>query len=235
MRGMALLQSPRGESSRPQRSRGGQEVVGSREYYQGDPLRHIHWRNTARLGKLAVKELEDTAERAVTILLDPSFDLGDGRETTLEYAVKLAASVGLHVIRSGESIRLLAGHLRGEWSDSETFLKELALLQPSESPHLDEAIAELTALAIVAAADDRGLRALTGSARSVAGLAAAVLGGFGGNDDPTAAAETLMAHGIPTAICSIGHIEEAILQLETLDSAPQFTASVGPGVSGLTR
>jgi len=32
------------------------EFYGSREYQQGDPLRHIHWRNTARLGYFMLKE-----------------------------------------------------------------------------------------------------------------------------------------------------------------------------------
>ena len=220
MRSMALLQSPRGESSRPQRSRGGQEVVGSREYYQGDPLRHIHWRNTARLGKLAVKELEDTAEKAVTIVLDPGRNFGSGRETTLEYGVKLAASVGLHVIGAGESVRLLADHLRGEWADPEAFLNELALLEPSESSPLSETLAGLTAdsnaVVIVSAADHDGLRALADHAGRLAGIAAVVLGGFTEEDHPAAAADALLAQGIPTANCVKGSLQECISQLEAL-------------------
>jgi uncharacterized protein (DUF58 family) len=36
----------------------GLEPRGIREYAQGDPLRHVHWRSSARLGRLMVKEFD---------------------------------------------------------------------------------------------------------------------------------------------------------------------------------
>jgi uncharacterized protein (DUF58 family) len=36
-----------------------EEYVALRDYRHGDPLRHIHWRSWARVGKPVVKEFED--------------------------------------------------------------------------------------------------------------------------------------------------------------------------------
>ncbi len=36
-----------------------EEFVALRDYHHGDPLRHIHWRSWAKVGKPVVKELED--------------------------------------------------------------------------------------------------------------------------------------------------------------------------------
>ena len=65
-----------------------------RRYAQGDDLRRVHWRTTARLGELMVREGEDEDERgrvATTVLLD----VGDGATPPeeLDRAVEVAASV----------------------------------------------------------------------------------------------------------------------------------------------
>ena len=41
-----------------------------RDYQEGESLRKVHWRTTARRGRLMVKELEDTPHDEVAILLD---------------------------------------------------------------------------------------------------------------------------------------------------------------------
>ena len=41
-----------------------------REYQQGESLRKVHWRTTARRGALMVKELEDTPHDEIAVLLD---------------------------------------------------------------------------------------------------------------------------------------------------------------------
>jgi uncharacterized protein (DUF58 family) len=42
-----------------------------RDYVRGDDLRRIHWRSSARLGTLMVRELVDTSLAHTTVLLDP--------------------------------------------------------------------------------------------------------------------------------------------------------------------
>ena len=82
---------------------------GVREYAQGDPLRHIHWRQTARTGRLAVIEFEEPQTINLVIVLDlqQGTDIGEGADTTLEKGVSLAASLGQQAIQAGASIRLV--------------------------------------------------------------------------------------------------------------------------------
>ena len=233
MRGLALVEGAQGASQHPRRARSGQEIIGSREYYPGDPLRHIHWRNTARLRKLVVKEVEDTAERALTVAFDATRSVGEGRVTTLEYSIKLAASLGLHAVSSGESVRLLAGSLQGEWAEPEPFLRALALLEPSESPSLASLLHSVPSaspvIAILASGDDDSAGVLKQRLSLGAGVAAVVLAEFGGPQEPAGTAESLMGAGVPTVVCRKGHLAEAIRRLEDLGARPGSGAGDGPG------
>lgn len=86
------------------------EFFGVREYRLGDPLKKIHWRTTARLGFLAVKEYEQYAAYNVSIVLDlnKSSNIGFGKETTLEYAIKIAASCAKYLIEKGVLVQFVA-------------------------------------------------------------------------------------------------------------------------------
>lgn len=88
----------------------GSSFFGTREYRPGDPLRHVHWRASARLGRLAVVEWE--AEESAEILLAIETSRGSERDlgpgTTLDLAAGLAASLAAHVLAQGDSVKLLA-------------------------------------------------------------------------------------------------------------------------------
>jgi uncharacterized protein (DUF58 family) len=77
-----------------------------RDYRAGDEPRHIHWRSSARLGTLLVREHVDTTEPTTTILVDTRRDALDGDR--LEAAVEFAASVAVASGRAGQEVRLLA-------------------------------------------------------------------------------------------------------------------------------
>ena len=51
-----------------------------REYEQGESLRKVHWRTTARRGQLMVKELEDAPRDEIAVLLDADATRGQRRE-----------------------------------------------------------------------------------------------------------------------------------------------------------
>ena len=106
-----LVEAIQGTQTRPQKTRVGQEIAGTRRYFPGDPPRHIHWRNTAREGRLMLKEFEDSQEDTLIIGFDSSADSGDGRETVLEYSIKLAASVAGYIAGRGGGVRLVTGGL----------------------------------------------------------------------------------------------------------------------------
>jgi len=97
------------ESQRMSPTARGLEFYGIREYQPGDEMRRIHWRSTARLGHLAVVQDEQTVAADLTIMLDlkAGTEVGRGKDTTLEYAVKMAASLASFAVNSGASSALV--------------------------------------------------------------------------------------------------------------------------------
>jgi uncharacterized protein (DUF58 family) len=66
-----------------------------RPYAPGDSFNRIHWKSTARHGEIQVKEfeLEQTADAWIFLDLDRSVQAGRGEESTVEVAVRVAASI----------------------------------------------------------------------------------------------------------------------------------------------
>lgn len=87
---------------------GAAEFSGLREYRRGDNPRHIHWPTTARLNELMVKEFEPLASASLYIALDMSAggNVGKGKHSSFEYAVRIAASIGRYACSNGMPIRL---------------------------------------------------------------------------------------------------------------------------------
>jgi uncharacterized protein (DUF58 family) len=99
----------------------GYDLHSVRDYVEGDSLRKVHWRTTARRGRLMVKELEDAPRDDVAVVLDA----WDGSPAPLfDVAVRAAGSI-LHAhVRRGQSAALVVGgeplHVQriraeGEW------------------------------------------------------------------------------------------------------------------------
>lgn len=88
----------------------GMEFHGVREYRPGDALRRVHWRTTARTGNLAVVEFERAYQQNIVIGLDLArgTEFGQGRETTLEYAVKVAATLADRTLKAGGGVTLIS-------------------------------------------------------------------------------------------------------------------------------
>ena len=86
------------------------EFFGIREYQIGDAMSRIHWPSTARHGRLIVKQFERNAVQEATIIFDlkKGHDIGVGRETTLEYAVKIAGSVARYLLNEGALVQMIA-------------------------------------------------------------------------------------------------------------------------------
>ncbi|MGH3739676.1 MAG: DUF58 domain-containing protein, partial [Micromonosporaceae bacterium] len=89
-----------------QAPRGSMAFSSLREYAPGDDPRQIHWRSTARLGTLVVREHVDTNEPSLSIVLDTRSSVLDGE--AFEAAVELAASIALASQRHGHAVRLEA-------------------------------------------------------------------------------------------------------------------------------
>jgi uncharacterized protein (DUF58 family) len=78
-----------------------EEFVALREYRRGDPMRHIHWRSWARVGKPIVKEFEDEFFVRHALVLDTFSD--QPHSEVFEEAVSVAASFAC-TIRTQESL-----------------------------------------------------------------------------------------------------------------------------------
>jgi uncharacterized protein (DUF58 family) len=82
-----------------------EEFVALREYRHGDPLRHIHWRSWAKVGKPIVKEFEDEFFVRHALVLD-TFD-DEPNSELLEEAVSVAASFACTVLTQESLLDLL--------------------------------------------------------------------------------------------------------------------------------
>ena len=85
-----------GSHSTPERTQQATPLaVTVRPWAPGDAFNRIHWKSTARLGDIQVKEfdLEQTADAWIILDLDRAVQTGRGVESTVEAAVRVAASV----------------------------------------------------------------------------------------------------------------------------------------------
>ncbi|MFE3324149.1 DUF58 domain-containing protein [Streptomyces sp. NPDC059176] len=87
----------------------GEDDVIPRAYRHGDDLRRVHWRSTARYGELMVRREEQPQRARCTVLLDTRRTAyrGGGPDSAFEWAVSGAASVLVHMLERGFSVRLL--------------------------------------------------------------------------------------------------------------------------------
>jgi uncharacterized protein (DUF58 family) len=86
--------------------------AGVRNYLPGDSLRRIHWPASAHNDTLIVRQLEGatSGDWWIFVDLDASEQAGSGRDSTLELAIILAASLAVRGLREGRRVGLaLAG------------------------------------------------------------------------------------------------------------------------------
>lgn len=106
-----------------------------REYEQGESLRKVHWRTTARRGQLMVKELEDAPRDEIAVLLDADARAvsGDSFDVQVRAAGSILRAHAAHGRRAVLAINSAArpsarvSSLDGEWL---TALGLLAAAQP---------------------------------------------------------------------------------------------------------
>ncbi|MBA3396042.1 MAG: DUF58 domain-containing protein [Deltaproteobacteria bacterium] len=111
----------RGETSANRLGRRG-EFFGLRERRVGDDRRDIHWRSSARTGRLLVREYEDELARRVVIGVDNALPntvreaaadgaitpAGEAQVAAVERAISVAASLAAAYIEVGWSVELCA-------------------------------------------------------------------------------------------------------------------------------
>src|ERR1035437_1263112 len=84
-----------------------------RPYAPGDSFNRIHWRSTARTGEIQVKEfdLEQTADLWLFVDLEAEVHTGEGDESTVEEAMRVAASIVHDALLENRAVGLTtSGH-----------------------------------------------------------------------------------------------------------------------------
>jgi uncharacterized protein (DUF58 family) len=211
------------ESGPRTRSGEASEIYGSREYVYGEPLRHIHWRNTARLGRFVVKEYEEAAGGPVTVAFESRREWGQGRETTLEYSVKIAATLARYCGDSQRTISVLAGPTplhRASWVEVMDYLAELPV---GDSPTLKELASAAEGgqplVVIVSSADHSAVNVLPGLANRQGGLVVVLLEGFADGEMPQEFLAHLHGGNVDLVRCARGDLKSAIKALSQTRAA----------------
>jgi len=141
------------------------EFVGTREYREGDPLRHIHWRSWARRGEPVVKEFQEEYFCRIAIILDTFLppEPGPADLQAFEAAVSVVASIADLFSRSEYIVDILAAgpdvyevSAGRSLAYLENILDLLACLEPCREPpfetigpHLFDKLAQITTVVAV--------------------------------------------------------------------------------------
>lgn len=111
----------------------GSDLLNIRRYVPGDPPRLIHWKATARVNKLMVRQLAQEGERGFNLQIDPDQNLWS--EAQFERLCSLACSLADDLFHAG---RLDSAHVIGEdhmavrcMRDLHGFFDRLAELSPA--------------------------------------------------------------------------------------------------------
>jgi uncharacterized protein (DUF58 family) len=121
-----------GRRASPRRGRGA-GLYNLRPYRPGDDPRLLHWKTSARMGDLFLREPEDEDRPRIRVILeDPA---PDAPVAAIEDDLSYAASVAAHAVRLGASVELAAGDASVPCGAGEAhldrILERLALYAPS--------------------------------------------------------------------------------------------------------
>jgi uncharacterized protein (DUF58 family) len=129
----------------------GEDDIATREYREGDDLRRVHWRSTAKRGELMVRREEQPRQMRASVLLDTRMrgHRGDGAASSFEWAVSAAASVAVHFAGEKHGVRLVLDDRPSTWSNPHSgeaageLLDRMAVVQLSDHDTLGAAIGQL--------------------------------------------------------------------------------------------
>lgn len=126
------------------------EFFGIRTWQSGDSQRWIHWRTSARVGDLAVRQFEQKNRTQLTLLLDPFLE-ADQDDQQLEWAISVAAAMTIELGNNGTNrlafgvadaaAKTLATHRVTDFRRAA--LTMLATVKPLPQPRLGRTLARL--------------------------------------------------------------------------------------------
>ncbi len=106
-----------------------------RGYEPGDDLRHVHWRSTARTGRLMIRQFEETRRAQLVVLVSTTLaDYADADEA--ELGISIAASLAISAVLDGKDVtvvtsdRLIAAAPTPRMLDAFSALPVIASAEP---------------------------------------------------------------------------------------------------------
>lgn len=140
---------------------GGITFSNLRDYVAGDDLRLVHWRSSARVGKLMVRHNIDVHRPRTSVILDTTASVYDS--VSFEDAVRAAASVVVAAMsrRFPFTLRTSDGRVINERSSRIAVMDFLAEIRPTDDRTID-----LGLVAVAAGRDPAGLSCATITGRA---------------------------------------------------------------------
>ena len=227
MQRLGLMESQAGEHEGRRKARTGTDASGTRTYVPGDPYRSIHWRNSARSGRLAVREFDTWNDRAVVLAIDTVNIVEAGQESSIDYAARVSASCAKVIERERGTVSVLTGSGESpefmDWSGVMEYLARLDRHEDSTGQLAQKInglqpgrrlMAFLTPesgaeVAAVAAAARRGIPSVAVMFSNSSDEAANV------QELGSSVAPVLEQAGVRVVRCSPGGLDEAISEIES--------------------
>jgi uncharacterized protein (DUF58 family) len=111
----------------------GQDLYALRDYVPTDSARHVHWKASARLGSLMVREFAREDDCRVLLVLDPHMDQR-GASDRFERAVTLCAGIAWHFFERNAQLQFRTAGMETDLAPADTtifrILRHLAVAQP---------------------------------------------------------------------------------------------------------
>jgi uncharacterized protein (DUF58 family) len=161
----------------------GDEFFALRPYVLGDELKRVHWRNSARVGELVVRQEERPRQGQVVVVLDVRRDAFD--DDGFERAVSAADSALQAAWAGGDAVRFLTSN----GGDSGPI---------TQRPQLDAIEERLARIATTPAASV--VRTIEDAARATTGGSLVVVTGRASDDVAAAATRAMRTFGVMVVI-----------------------------------
>ena len=82
-------------------------ILGTTDYHQGRPAKHIHWKASARHQRIQEKVYESSAQEKCLLVVDVASFEGEAAAGPFERALEVAASLAVQLDRRGSAVGLL--------------------------------------------------------------------------------------------------------------------------------
>ncbi len=155
-----------------------------------------------------VKQFDQTPRVELRMAFNPGVNLGTGRETTLEYAIKIAASLARYAFNDGRPFRMWPGGTKTDLTNWHNVLEHLARIQAEPQPSVSELLSyrdpKGISIMAISAADQAALQQLLG-VQYPQDIVVVMMEGFDSREDMQARHE-LSNHGLTVVLCRVNEL-----------------------------